>query len=162
LCDWLHARAAEGIDDLQHGGGATGGSLGPAAQLGDGGHPALGGRTGRAGLGQQRGQETAGDGQADALGLGGAGKGGQGILVEKNGVVKQCLELGKVAAQGVQLLAECLELRRVVVLLEGVQESLGVAVEGLAGKALGLGASGDVAVGPVEDSGGIGDAKLGR
>jgi hypothetical protein len=66
------------------------------------------------------------------------------------------------ATQAVQLLAEWLELGRVVVLLEGMQESLGIAVEGLAGQALLLGASCDDAVGPVEDSGGIGDAELWR
>src|SRR5207253_558355 len=48
-----------------------------------------------------------------------------------------------------------------VLALEDVQEAFGVTVEGLAGEALLLGTPGDIAVGPVEDSGGIGNAEFG-
>jgi hypothetical protein len=113
------------------------------------------------GLGQEQGEEAAGDGEADALGLGGAGEGGQAVVVEEDGGVEERLEFGEMSAQRVELFAEVLEWRRVVVFLEGLQEPLGVAVEGLAGKALLAGASGDVAVGPIEDGGGIGDAAFG-
>jgi hypothetical protein len=47
--------------------------------------------------------------------------------------------------------------RQVAGLLQGVQDPLGVALEGLAGQALLLGAPGNAAVGSVEDGGGIGD-----
>jgi hypothetical protein len=45
--------------------------------------------------------------------------------------------------------------------VEALEEALGVAIEGLPREALLPGSSGDVAVGPVEDGGGIGDAGLG-
>jgi hypothetical protein len=48
----------------------------------------------------------------------------------------------------------------VVVLLESLQDACGVTVERLAGETLLVGASGDVAVRPVEDGGGIGDTEL--
>ena len=48
-----------------------------------------------------------------------------------------------------------------VLSVEGLEETQSVPIKGLAGEALLAGASADRAVGPVEDSGGIGDAALG-
>jgi hypothetical protein len=70
------------------------------------------------------------------------------------------LEFGEVSAERVELFTKGLELWRVVVLLESLQNACGVAVERLAGEALLVGAAGDVAVRAFEDSGGIGDTEL--
>ena len=122
---------------------------------------ALGGRTLDQGPAQQRRQEAAGDGEADALGLGRAGEGGQRVVLQDDGVVKENLEFAEVAAEGVELVAQSLELGWVVEILEALQEALAVAVEGLAGESLLSGALADSAVGPVEDGGSIGDALFG-
>src|SRR5262249_5130658 len=150
------ARAAELVEDRQQGGGPAGGVLGPPAQLGHTGQPRL---PSGGGLGQQRGEQAARDGEADAIGLGGAGKGGQAIVIEEDRVLAQRLQFSQVRAQGVELFAELLAGRQVAGLLEGVQDPLGVAIEGLAGQALLLGALGNAAGGAVRDGGGIGDAE---
>jgi hypothetical protein len=92
--------------------------------------------------------------------LRGAGKGAEAVLIEEHGDVQLLVEFGEVSAERVELFPKWLELWRVVVLLESLQNACGVAVERLAGKPLLLGASGDVAVRPFEDGGGIGDTEL--
>jgi hypothetical protein len=52
-----------------------------------------------------------------------------------------------------------LELLGAVLSVEGLEDSLGVPIQGLAGEALLAGPLGDGAVRPVQDGGGIGDAK---
>jgi hypothetical protein len=70
------------------------------------------------------------------------------------------LEFGEMTLEGVELFAELLELGWSAVFLEGLQDACGVPVESLTGEALLLGASGDVAVRPLEDGGGMGDTEL--
>jgi hypothetical protein len=86
---------------------------------------------------------------------------GQAVLVEDDGGVALRLEFAEGVARGVALGAEFLELRVGVRRAERLHEPLGVAVEGLAGEALVVGAAGDVAPRPFEDGGGVGDAALG-
>jgi hypothetical protein len=77
------------------------------------------------------------------------------------GVVAGRLQVGDLS---VELGAGGLELVEVLfgaVGVEGLQEAVGVAVEGLPGKALVVGEAGDGAVGPVQDGSGVGDAALG-
>jgi hypothetical protein len=70
------------------------------------------------------------------------------------------LEFGKLSAERVELFTKGLELWRVLVLLESLQQACGVAVEGLAGETLLVGAAGDLTVRPFEEGGGIGDTEL--
>jgi hypothetical protein len=156
----LHSRAAELVEDFQQGRRPASGGAGPAAQLGHAGQ--LGrGRAPGTGLGQQRGEEAAGDREADALGLGGTGEGSEGVLIEGHGGVEGRLEFAEGVAKVGDVLAEPLELLACVLAVEGLEDPLGVAIKRLAREALLTGSSADVAVRSVEDSGGIGDAPLG-
>ena len=58
------------------------------------------------------------------------------------------------------LLVKVLELLGGVLSVEGLEDPLGIAIQGLAGAALLLGPLGDGAMGAVEDGGGIGDAQV--
>ena len=62
-----------------------------------------------------RGRADGGHRQADALGLGGAGEGGEAVLVEQDGILVQGLEFGEASTQVLDLVAELLELWRWVV-----------------------------------------------
>jgi hypothetical protein len=121
-------------------------------------------RAGAQGVGpdQNRGQQAAGDGETDALGLRGTGKGGEAVLIDDDGGVEDRAEFAEEAAEFGDLIAEPLELCGGVLAVEGLEDSVGVAIQGLSGEALLVSSAGDVAVGPVQDGGGIGDAELGR
>jgi hypothetical protein len=104
-------------------------------------------------------EQSACDGQADALGLRSAGKGGEVVLLEDDRVLEGFLELGNLGAElGVSGLEGGIDGGS----LEGSEQLLRIAVECLSGALLLLGASGDLTVRAVEDGGGIGDAELGR
>jgi hypothetical protein len=94
--------------------------------------------------------------------LGSAGEGGEAILIEDNGGVEGRLEVGDLTAELGDLLSEFLKLLGRVLAVEDAEDMLGVPVQSLTGQAVLLGSSGDLAVGSVEDGGGIGDAALGR
>jgi hypothetical protein len=152
------AGPAELIQDGQQFRAASAGLLAEAAELGDTGRLTFLARLLASGLVQQDGEQAAADGQADAFGLGSAGKGGAAIVVEEEGVGKQVVELSEALLEGGDLFAEMLELMLRVVSVKGAQELLGVAVESLAGEAEQAGALGDQPVWTVEDGMGIGDA----
>jgi hypothetical protein len=156
---WLDARAAELVEDFQQGGGPAGGGAGPAAQLDHAGQlrrsRALG-----AGLGQQRDEAAAGDRQADALGLGGTGAACQAIRIEEHRGVQDRPKFAATAAEFGDLLVESSELLGGVLPVEGLEDPVGVPIQGLAREALLGGALDDGAVGPVENGGGIGDAQV--
>ena len=56
--------------------------------------------------------------------------------------------------------SELLELLSAVLSVEGMQDGLGVTVEGLSGKSKLAGALGNLAVRPVENSRGVGDTEF--
>ena len=157
----LHAGAAESVEDGQQGLGPAGGVPRPAAQLGHAGKRSLRAGAQGVGLGQDRGEQAAGDRETDALGLGRTGKGSEAVLIDDYGGVEDGPEFAEVLAEFGDLIAESLELCGGVRFIEGLEDPVGVAIQGLPGKAVLLGPSGDSAVGSVEDSGGIGDAELG-
>jgi hypothetical protein len=153
-------RAAELIQDGQQGSAASPGLLGQAAELGHAGRLAfLGGLFG-GGPVQEYGREAAADREADAFGLGRAGKGGEAVAVEEEGVGEQVLEFGGATPQGSDLSAELLELLSRVAAVAGVQDGLGIAVEGLSGETQLAGALRDLAVGAVENGGSVGAAEF--
>jgi hypothetical protein len=129
--------------------------------LGHTGQSLRGGGTFEQRFAQQWRQQAAGDGEADPLGLSRAGEGGEGVLLQEYSVVEQGLEFAEVALESVALLAEGLQLGWVVEFLKAVQETLAIAVKGLAGEPLLAGALADRAVGPVENGGSIGDTLFG-
>jgi hypothetical protein len=92
--------------------------------------------------------------------LGGAGQGGEAVVIEKYSRVQLLLKFGDVQAKRVEPFPEGLEWWRRVGLLESLQDACGVAVERLARETLLVGTSGDVAVRPFEDGSGIGDTEL--
>ena len=73
-----HARPGDFVEGRQQGRAALAGGLRPAAEFGHAGGA----------LAQRHPQEAAGDGEADALGLGDGGELGLAILVENDGVVQ--------------------------------------------------------------------------
>ena len=79
---------AETVQHFQQRGGVDGSRARQAAQSSNTGQtePVLG-LVGQ-GLGHQRGEETAGDGQADTLGLGDAGELGPGVGIEEHGLLE--------------------------------------------------------------------------
>jgi hypothetical protein len=119
----------------------------------------LGSRFGH-GLVHEHGQEAAANRQADAFGLGRAGKGGTAVVIQEEGVGEQVLEFGDAALEGVGLSTQLLELSLRVVAIKSVQDGLGVAVESLSGQSEALGTLSDLAVGPFENGGGVGDAEF--
>jgi hypothetical protein len=82
----LNAWAAVVIPDGQEGRTATAGLLGHATELGHAGRLPYRGRRFGHGLVQEHGQEPVTNREADALGLGRAGKGSAAVLVETAGV----------------------------------------------------------------------------
>jgi hypothetical protein len=129
--------------------------------LGDAGKRPLRVRAEGVGLGQDRGEQAAGDRKADAFGLGRTGKGSEAVLIDDDGGVEGSPEFAEVLAEFGDLIAESLELAGSVRFLQGLEDPVGVTIQSLPGKAVLSGSSGDSAVGSVEDSGGIGDAQLG-
>jgi len=86
---------AELVEDGQQRGGACGGVLGQAAESGHAGGL----------LTEQDGQEASGDGEADALGLGGSGELGLSVVVEEDGLVQASLQVVAAILELLALLA---------------------------------------------------------
>jgi hypothetical protein len=108
---------------------------------------------------KQRQQQAAGDGQADALGLGRGGEAGQAVGIEDDGAVELSVEVVALGTEVIVVLREGVELLAVVGAIDGLNHAGCVAVEGLTGGAAEDSLSGDSPVGAVEDSGGVGDAQ---
>jgi hypothetical protein len=151
---------AELIQDGQQGRAASPGLLGQAAELGHAGRLAFLGWLSGDGLGHEHSQEPAADREADAFGLGRTGKGGAAVVVQEEGVGEAVLECRGAATEGSDFFAELPELLLGVVSVEGAQDGLGIAVEGLPGKSQSVGALRDLAVGPVENGRSVGDPEF--
>jgi hypothetical protein len=154
------AGSAELIQNGQQGFGASSGILAQASQLGDAGRSMWCGGWLSQRHGQERPQKSAADRQADTFGLGGAGKGSEAVRVDEEGVVTLSLEFVQTLTEGLDLVAELLDVLLGVVTMESMQDGLGVAVESLSREAKVVGALGDLAVRPVENGGGIGDTEF--
>src|SRR5439155_27326141 len=122
--------------------------LGPAAALG---------HAGRA-LTEADDQEAAGQGEADALGLGGGGELGLLVLIDNDGLLQAPLQVIAAGLELVELLAEAQGFLAVRKAVEVVADGVGLAVDGLSAEAVLLGESCDVAVAAEQDSGGAGEA----
>jgi hypothetical protein len=136
------------VQDLQHGRGALSSGLGPATQFGHAGSA----------LAEQDVQESAGDGQTDADGLGGGGELGLAVPVEDHGVLEASLPVVAAGLGLFELLAEMkgfLAVRRDV---EVVAEGVGLSVDGLSAQAVFLGDACDGTIASKECGGGAGDA----
>ena len=138
----------------------TSGLLGDTAELGHAGRLAFRSRRFGQRLVHQGDKQTPADRQADAFGLGRAGKGGEAVVVEEEGVGEQGLQFGDAVAEGIGLLVELLELSLGVVAVKSLQDGRGVAVKSLSGKSELVGALRDLAVGPVENGSRIGDPEF--
>jgi hypothetical protein len=121
--------------------------LGPAAQRGYAGGP----------LAQRDRQEAAGDGPADALGLGDGGELGLAILID-DGLPQTAMQVVAAGLELVPLLPQAKDFWAVAVAVEVSEDGAGPAVDGLSAEAVALGESCDVAVAPEEDGGGAGEA----
>jgi hypothetical protein len=141
---------------------AQGGRMGQAAQSGDTGQAerALG-LVGQ-GLGQQRNEEAAGDGQTDALGLGDAGELREGVGIDEDALLQLAAQPGVVGAELVNLVVQILQAPLGSGAIDSVENFKGVTVEGLPRESGALRLLGDGSVGSVTDSGGVGDAESGR
>jgi hypothetical protein len=123
-------------------------------------HPAE--RRHRRGLvAEQDGHEAAGDGEADAFGLSGAGELGLTLGVKGNDLGELAFELGDAVVKLALLVEELLEALSFVGASDGAEDLWGVAVEGLSGSATKSGTLGDGAVAVLEDGRGVGDAGVG-
>jgi hypothetical protein len=111
---------------------------------------------------EQRDQQAAGDGQADALGLGGGGEAGEAVGIEDDGPVELSAQLVAFGAEAIGVPGEVVELLAMDGAIDGLKDARGVAVEGLTGGATEGGLVGDGAVGSGEDSGGVGDTQRRR
>jgi hypothetical protein len=129
--------------------------------LGDAGQPSFRVCGADGGLVQEHSQESAADGKTDTFGLSRAGKGGAAVVIEEEGIGELALELCEASLEGNDLIAELLELLLGVVAVEGVQDGVGIAVEGLSGQSELAGALADLAVGAFENGGGVGDTEFG-
>jgi hypothetical protein len=157
----MDALAAEVIEHFQQSGGAYGGRACQAAQPGDTGPAQAVVRFVGQGLGQQRAQEAAGDGQADALGLGDARELGQRVGIDAYGLLQLAAQRSDLGTEAIDLVPEILELPLGRGALDGLEDFRGVAVERLPAEAGALGLVADGAVGSIEDGGGVGDAQFG-
>jgi hypothetical protein len=153
---------AESVEHVQQRGRAPGGRARQAAESGDAGQTESAVGFVSQGLGQQRAEEAAGDGQADALGLSGAGELGQGVVIDEDGLLELAAERSTFGVEAVDLVLEILEVPLAGGAVDGLEDFGGVAVERLAADAGALGLLADRAVGPVEDGSRVGDAELGR
>src|SRR5262249_22083700 len=115
------ARPGELIEDCQHGPGAHAGGLRPAAEPGyAGGAPA-----------EADDREAAGQGETDALGLGGGDELGLLVRVENDGAFQAPLQVVATGLELVELLAEAQGFLAVRKAVEVVAGGAGVAVDGL-------------------------------
>jgi hypothetical protein len=103
-------------------------------------------------------QEAAGEGEADALGLGRGGELGLLVLIDNDGLRQAPLQVIAAGLELVELLAEAQGFLAVGQAIEVVADSVGMAVDGLSAEAVLLGESCDVAVASEEDGGGAGEA----
>ena len=136
------------IQDLQQGSGAQGGSSREASQLGDAGSV----------IGQEDGEESVGDTEADTFGLGGGSEVSLGVGVEDDTVslcgqegLQTALELGDLELQVSELL----------LVWSGIQvtkSGVCLAIEGLTAEAALPSVAADVAVSAQQDSRGTGEA----
>jgi hypothetical protein len=149
------------IQDGQQGGTASSGLLRQAAELGDAGRLPFRGRRGGCGVVHEYDQESAADGEADAFGLSRAGKSGAAVVVQEEGSGALFLELCDATLEVGNLSVELLEVLLVILAVHGVEDGVGIAVECLSGEPESAGALGDLTVGPVENSGGVGDTEFG-
>jgi hypothetical protein len=132
------------VEDRQQGAGAAAGVAGAAAQF----------RPGRRGGAEHDGQEGLGRREADTEGLAGGGKLGLLVRVHDGGVREAAAQAVALDMQVGQLPAQAGEFLLVGTGVEGAEDGVGLAVDGLAGDAAALGLTADGAVGPVEDDDG--------
>jgi hypothetical protein len=136
------------VQDLQQGCGPLGSSLGQAAEFGNAGGA----------LAEDDAQESAGDGQTDADGLGGGGELGLAVVVEDNGLVEASLQI-VIACLGLfELLAEAEGFLAVRLCVEVVADGVGLSVDGLSAELVFFGDTGDGAIASKECRKGAGDA----
>ena len=157
----LDPLAAELVEHFQQRGRAPGGGVRQAAESSDTGQTEPVGFIGER-LGHERSEKAAGDGQADALGLGDTGELGQGVGINEHGLLELAAERHAFGVEAVDLVLEMLEAPLGVGAIDGLEDFGGVAVECLAGDARAFGVLGDGTVGSIEDSSGVGDAKRRR
>ena len=143
-----HARPGKLVEGRQQGPGALSSGLAPAAALGHAGRV----------LAEADDQEAAGEGEADALGLGRGGELGLLVLIDNDGLLQAALQVVTAGLELVELLSEVTDVRAVAVAVEVAQDGAGLAVDGLSAQAVALGESCDVAVASEEDGGGAGEA----
>ena len=110
---------------------------------------------------EERGQQTPGDGEADAFGLGRGGKAGEAIRIKNDRLRGWWREAVPFSAKPVEVVPKGGEALPGGGAIDGLENFGGIPVEGLAGSAGGGSLSGDGAVGSVENGGGVGDAELG-
>jgi hypothetical protein len=134
------ARPGTLVEDLQQRPRPLAGGLRPAAQLGHAGGPCA----------QRDLQEAAGDGEADALGLGHGGELGLAVVVEEDRAVEAPPQVVAVGLALVELLSQAEDLLAVPIAVELIEDGGVVAVDGLSAEAVLLGESGDVAVAAAE------------
>ena len=108
-----------------------------------------------------RGATAPRDGQTDPFRLGRSRETGELIRVENYRLLKLFLESMAVGTEAVGIVLQILKPLAVVGTVHGLKHFAGVAVEGLTRSAGTGGLACDGAVRPIEDSGGVGDAKLG-
>jgi hypothetical protein len=129
------------VEDLEQGRGTQGGRATVPPQLGDAG----------GGITQEDGQEPAGDGQADALGLGAGGEVGLRVGGDFDTAASGVLQRPKALQQLGDLVAEQGELSLLWCGVEVAQGTASLAVQALAREAALLGIPGDIAAPPEED-----------
>jgi hypothetical protein len=98
------------------------------------GHPAEG-RHGGSAVAEPDGQKAAGDGQADAFGLGGGGEQGLAVGVAGDSLGALAFECGDACVKAVVLLEKIVEAFFALGPVDGVEDTGGVAIEGLSGGA---------------------------
>lgn len=111
---------------------------------------------------ENRHQQPSGDRQADTFGLRRGGKAGEGVRIEHGHLLALTAQKIALGAERVVSGVEFLQLLLVVGAIDGLKDVRSVAVKGLPRSTGAGGLSGDGTVGPVEDSGGGGDAKVRR
>jgi len=142
----LDERPGEVIEDLQQRPRLLASGLRPATQLGYAGGPCT----------QRNLQEAAGDGEADALGLGHGGELGLAVVVEKDRVSEASLQGVATGLALVELLSEAEDFLALAV--QVLQDGVAVAVDGLSAEVMQLGEACDIAVATEEDGGGAAKA----
>src|SRR5262249_31278189 len=146
-----NARPGVLVADRQQRPGAEAGLVAVPAQLGDAGGV----------LTQQDGEEAAGDGQADAFGLGGAGELGLQRGGDDDGLAQLVLEAVEVRLPVGELLVQAVELLLLRGRVEVAEDGVGLTVETLPRDAALLGEVADGAARAEADDGGAGQTLRG-